>query len=87
VFFAGYEGFRSTSPRRTLISRLWNRDLCSRSGLRAPRSVHRDSQMRAHLGLSPVVHHPVFISNSTKMKESSAVPENFGQLLRRGNDM
>jgi len=39
VFFAGYDGFRSTSPRRTLISRLWNRDLCSRSGLRAPRSV------------------------------------------------
>lgn len=39
MFFAGYDAFRSTSPRRTLISRLWNRDLCSRSGFLAPRSV------------------------------------------------
>ena len=39
VFFAGYDGFRSTLTRRTLISRLWNQDLRSRSRLRAPRSV------------------------------------------------
>src|SRR5258708_21895375 len=35
VFFAGYDGFRSTTPRRTLIPRRWNLDFRSRHVLRA----------------------------------------------------
>ncbi len=56
-----------------LISRLWNWDLCSRSGLRAPRSEIEIRRRVPTSDTKPSGASSGFISNSTKVKESSTV--------------